>query len=314
MQAVQAVDTRTEPLLPTASASEDRADEKASKRGWSLYMLSLACCCFCHGFSWIFSPVVWLVTACKYWRKTPQERERFPKQRRVALTSLTTCLCASCCVSLVIVAALGFGAGFVIATQSKIAADLEGVARQCSNVTVYEKAACPDGFLRCERWPTQSERDNMCTDVANGTCEATVKERDVKDVFDLLCDDHKWAHIQNRMMHHHGRHHGHHGWHRVHLFKKLFKNPAILYVIKNRAIQYMKSWCPKHGTRRAFWHGKRRGRDHDHSNVNNYDDYYDDERTGPEQKEKVREAGKGFAKSLFHNKGNDAGRKSEFQV
>jgi hypothetical protein len=278
--AMQAVAPRTEPLLPTAVASVDPADDRASKRGWFLYILSLACCCFCHGIAFVFSPVVWVVTGCKYWKKTPQERERFPKQRTVALTSLTTCLCASCCVCLVIAVGIGFGAGFILATQSKIATDLEVVAERCAHVTFYEKSACPDGFLSCERLPTQSERNSMCADVSNGTCEAAVKERDVKDVFDLLCDDRKWAHIQS-----HGRHHMHHGHHGRHWHY----NPAILYVSKNRALQYMKKWCPKHGEH----HGKH----HDDSNGENYDYYYyNDEHHDADEWGKVKEAREEFPK------------------
>lgn len=299
----QAFAPRAEPLLPTAAASADLADNQASRRGWCCYILSLACCCFCHGIAQVFSPVVWLVTTCKYWRKTPQERERFPKQRAVALTSLTTCLCASCCVCLAIALAIGFGAGFVLATQSKIAADLEVVAERCANVTIYEKAACPDGFLSCQRWPTQSERTNICGDVSNGTCAAAVKERDVKDVFDMVCDDRKWAHIQKEIKHH-GRHHmhlGHHG-HHLHL------NPLILYVSKNRAIQYMKKWCPKHG--------KHHGKHHDDSNWEDYSydyDYYYDHH-GAEEWGKGEEAHKKKSKRWFHNNWFHKGQTSEFQV
>merc|ERR1712080_272874 len=59
--AMQAVTPRTEPLLPTDAAAAGLVDDKAaSKRGWFLHFLSLACCCFCHGVALLFSPLVWV--------------------------------------------------------------------------------------------------------------------------------------------------------------------------------------------------------------------------------------------------------------
>jgi len=298
--ATQALTPATEPLLPTA----DPADVRASKRGWRCYILSLACCCFCNGIALVFSPVVWLITACKYLRKTPQERGRFPKQRAVAFTSLTTCFCASSCVFLVIAVGIGFGAGFVFATQSKIVADLEMVGGHCANVSVYEKAACPDGFVSCERWPTQSERDNICADISNGTCAVAVKERGVNDVFDLVCDARTWPLIQKKLEHHrpHFMHHGHHGHHR-------HFNPVILYVSKNRAVQYMKKWCPKHRKRHSKHH---EDSDDDYNNYNYY--YYHEEYQGVEEWKKVEEPHKGFSKRWFQTKWFHTGQHNEFQV
>lgn len=293
--AMQAVEPRTEPLLPPAAVFPDSADEKASKRGWLLYGLSLACCCFCTGIAHVFSPAAWLVLACKYLKKTPQERERFPKQRAVALTSLATCAFASCCVCLVLVLVIGFGAGFVLATHSQIAADLESVVGHCASVAAYEKAACPDGFTSCERWPTLSERNSMCTDVSKAMCGEVVKERDVKDVFDLLCDDRMWQHIQKNADRHHSRHHmppvrhGHH-WH---------SNPAILYVSKGRAIQYVKKCFPKSWLHKKGHYG---GKHHDDKERDYYD--YDSTKEAPKS---------WYYKQWFHDKHHDVSS-SELQV
>jgi len=210
---------------------------------------------------------------------------------------------ACCC--LIVAVAIGFGAGFVLPTQSKIAAGLKVVAGSCANVTVYEKVACQDGFLSCDRWPTQSERNKICADVSHGRCKAAVKERDVKDVFDLLCSDYKRAHIQEEVKHHHGRHHGHHGhhWH---------FNSAILYASKVRTIKYMAKWFVKHRKHHAQHHDGRHGKHHGAS----YDYYYDYSYGGAEELGKTMgvKARKEFRKRWFYKKWMHAWQKSEFQV
>merc|ERR1712087_543356 len=115
---------------------------------------------------------------------------------------------------------------------------------------------------------------NMCADVSNGTCEAAVKERNVKDVFDLVCDDRKWDAIQKEI--------GHHGPQHAYHF-----NPVILYVCKARAAQYMKKWFPD---------------DPSWGDYGNYDD--------KQEHQALQEAHEEFSKLRFHTQFSHHGQKS----
>jgi len=276
---LQAVASTTEPLLPTVAISVDSADVQASKRGWIAYGISLACCCFCSGFACVFSPAVWLVLAVKHFAKSPQERERFPKQRTVACTALTTCLATSCVTCLVLAGGIGFGTGFGMATLANIEADLESVAGSCASIKTFEQAACPDGFMDCQRWPAQSERNDICADVSNGTCKEAVQDRSVKEVFDHVCDDRMWHRIRemdddrdeadehdlgNKERNHflgrhrtHNLHHGHH-WHQL-----LNRGHAIQYAEKSldggnldAEVSTNQASKPHHGCLKKWFHKK----------------------------------------------------------
>merc|ERR1712059_201309 len=81
-------------------------------------------------------------------------------------------------------------------------------------------AACPDGFMQCRRWPTESERDNICAEVSNinasfTSCKKVVQEQDVKEIFDLMCDDTVWKNVLEGTHFMHRAHNDHH-WHHFH--------------------------------------------------------------------------------------------------